>query len=179
MKNNSLQDQLLKAGLTSKSKAHKVKKQKNKQVKQKHKNKLDVANEAALLAEQSRIKQQEKNRLLNAQQNQQAEKKQLAGQVNQLIAQNKIPKGDDGQAFNFIHHHKVKSLYVDDTLRQRLVAGSAVIVDAGKAYEVVPADVAEKIAMRDKDRVVLINAVATRQEDEYYADYEVPDDLMW
>ena len=60
MKNNSLQDQLLKAGLTSKSKAHKVKKQKNKQVKQKHKNKLDVANEAALLAEQSRIKQQEK-----------------------------------------------------------------------------------------------------------------------
>jgi Uncharacterized protein conserved in bacteria len=73
----------------------------------------------------------------------------------------------------------VKSLYVDDTLRQRLVEGSAVIVDAGKAYEVVPADVAEKIAMRDKGRVVLINAVANQQEDEYYADYEVPDDLMW
>ena len=73
----------------------------------------------------------------------------------------------------------MKSLYVDDTLRQRLVSGSAVIVEASKAYEVVPADVAEKITMRDKDRVVLINDVATQQEDEYYANYKVPDDLMW
>ena len=179
MKNISLQDQLLKAGLTSKSKAHKAKTQKHKQIKQKQKNKIEVVDDAALLAKQAKLKQQEKDRLLNEKRNQQAEQKQIAGQITQLISLNKLPKDADGDTFNFTQDNKVKAIYIDEALRQRIVAGTAVIVDLGKTYEVVPVVVAEKIAQRDKGRVIYLEDVTPLAEDDEYADYAVPDDLMW
>lgn len=179
MKKSSLQDQLLKAGLTSKSKAHLAKKQKHKQVQQKQKNKIGVENEAATLARAAKAKQVEKDRSLNAKRNQEAEKKQIAAQITQLIDLNKLPKDDEGAAFNFTDNNKVKVIYVDDALRDRLVAGSAVIVNLGKSYEVVPAAVAEKIAQRDKARVIYLDNVEPVSTDDEYADFAVPDDLMW
>lgn len=179
MKNISLQEQLLKAGLTSKSKANKTKKQKHKQIKQKQKNKIEVVDEVALLAKQAKAKQREKDRLLNEKRNQQAKQKQLAGQITQLISLNKLPKDEEGDAFNFTHDNKVKVIYIAEELRKRIVSGSAVIVDLGKTYEVVPAVVAEKIAQRDKGRVIYLEDVVPIAEDDEYADYVVPDDLMW
>lgn len=179
MKKLSLQDQMLQAGLTSKSKASKVKKQKHKQLKQKRKNNVVVQDEAALLAKQAAAKQHEQDRALNEKRNQQAEKNQIAGQINQLITLNKLPKGEEGEVFNFTHGTKVKRIYVDDGLRQRLVLGSAVIVVLGKAFEVVPTVVAEKIAQRDKNRVIYLDDVTTVSVDDEYADFAVPDDLMW
>lgn len=179
MKNISLQDQLLKAGLTSKSKAHKAKTQKHKQIKQKQKNKIQVVDQAAVLAEEAKLKQQEKDRLLNEKRNQQAEQKQIAGQINQLISLNKLDKDEEGAPFNFTHDNKVKAIYIDEALRQRIVAGTAVIVQLGKTYEVVPIGVAEKIAQRDKERVIYLEDVTPISSDDAYADYAVPDDLMW
>ena len=103
MKNISLQDQLLKAGLTSKSKANKAKSQKHKQKKQKQKNNVETIDEAALLAKQAEAKLRENNRVLNDKRNEQAEKNQIAAQITQLINLNKLPKEYDGDAFNFTH----------------------------------------------------------------------------
>ncbi|PCI18497.1 MAG: nucleoprotein/polynucleotide-associated enzyme [Piscirickettsiaceae bacterium] len=179
MKKLSLQDQMLQAGLTSKSKASKLKKQKHKQQKQQQKNNAVVQDEAGLMAKQAAAKQREKDRLLNEKRNQQAEKNQISGQINQLITLNKLPKGEEGDAFNFTHDKKVKSIYIGDDLRKRLVSGSAVIVVLGKAFEVVPTVVAEKIAQRDKVRVIYLDDVAPITNDDEYADFAVPDDLMW
>lgn len=179
MKNISLQDQLLKAGLTSKSKANKAKKQKNKQRQQLQKNKVEVRNEAADLANAARTKQLEKDRDLNEKRNQQAEENQIAGQITQLINMNKIEKDDDGVAFNFTDDNKVKVIYVDDEVRNKLVSGRAVIVNLGKTYEVVSAAVAEKIAQRDAQRVIYLDNVEKCVVDDEYADFAVPDDLMW
>ena len=60
-----------------------------------------------------------------------------------------------------------------------IVTGTALIVDLAKTYEVVPAAVAEKIAQRDKDRVIYLDDVTPQSDDDDYADYVVPDDLMW
>ncbi|HIF17915.1 MAG TPA: DUF2058 domain-containing protein [Cycloclasticus sp.] len=178
MKNISLQDQLLKAGLTNKSKASKVKSQKHKKLKKQRNNKIETVDETALLAKQAEADRREKDKLLNAKRNQEAEKNQIAGQVKQLIALNKIEKDDEGSAFNFTHNDKVKAIYVSDELRDRIVAGRAVIVQLAKTYEVVPAAVAEKIAQRDKQRVIYLDDVVQVVDDEY-ADYQIPDDLMW
>jgi len=178
MKNISLQDQLLKAGLTNKSKASKVKSQKHKQLKKQRKNKIETVDEMALLAKQAEAERREKDRLLNEKRNQEAEKNQIAGQIKQLITLNKLEKDDEGSAFNFTHDDKVKAIYVSDELRDRIVAGRAVIVQLAKAYEVVPAAVAEKIAQRDQQRVIYLDDVAPVVDDEY-ADYQIPDDLMW
>jgi Uncharacterized protein conserved in bacteria (DUF2058). len=94
MKNISLQDQLLKAGLTNKSKASKVKSQKHKKLKKQRNNKIETVDETALLAKQAEADRREKDKLLNAKRNQEAEKNQIAGQVKQLIALNKIEKDE-------------------------------------------------------------------------------------
>ncbi len=60
MKNISLQDQLLKAGLTNKSKASKVKSQKHKQLKKQRKNKIETVDETALLAKQAEAERRAK-----------------------------------------------------------------------------------------------------------------------
>ncbi|ORU91704.1 MAG: nucleoprotein/polynucleotide-associated enzyme [Cycloclasticus sp. symbiont of Poecilosclerida sp. N] len=179
MKKASLQDQLLQAGLSSKSKANQAKKQKRKQIQQKQKNKIDVKNEAAILAEAARAKQVEKDRALNAKRNQEAEKKQIAAQITQLIQMNKLNKDDEGEAFNFTDGNKVKVIYVSEYLRALLVKGRIQIVNLGKSYEVVPVAVAEKIAQRDKARVIYLDNVESVLVEDEYADYAVPDDLMW
>ena len=54
-----------------------------------------------------------------------------------------------------------------------------------EAYELVPAPVAAKIAMRDAALVVVLNQAQaktndqTADEEDPYANYQIPDDLMW
>jgi uncharacterized protein YaiL (DUF2058 family) len=179
MKKSSLQDQLLNAGLTSKTKVSKVQSQKHKQLKKKRKNKVEVVDEVAILAKKTADERREKDKQLNEQRNLNAEKNQIAGQIKQLIILNKLDKSDEGGAYRFTHEGKVKSIYVADELRDRVVAGRAVIVQLGQAYEVVPKPVADKIAQRDKQRVIYIENAQTSPIDDDYADFEIPDDLMW
>tara|TARA_R110002095_G_scaffold33520_4_gene32245 strand:- start:1162 stop:1698 length:537 start_codon:yes stop_codon:yes gene_type:complete len=178
MKTLSLQEQLLKAGLTSKNKAHKVKHDKRKQTIKQQKNKVEVLDEASLLANKAKAEQLEKDKLLNAELNKEAEKKQITGQINQLINLHKLAKNDDGVAFNFTDNNKIRSIYVSEALRESLVKGTAVIVKFVKTYEVVPAPIAGKIELRDKSRVMYLADKASGNDDEY-AGFEVPDDLMW
>ncbi len=48
-------------------------------------------------------------------------------------------------------------------------------------YAIIPASVADKIAQRDPDSIVLNSALSqdAQEEDDPYADFKVPDDLMW
>jgi len=55
------------------------------------------------------------------------------------------------------------------------------IIKLGDQYELVPSPVAEKIAQRDESRIILQNQASkdSGDEDDSYADYQIPDDLMW
>ncbi|HBP97063.1 MAG TPA: DUF2058 domain-containing protein, partial [Pantoea agglomerans] len=48
-------------------------------------------------------------------------------------------------------------------------------------YAIIPASVADKIAQRDASAIVLNSALSeeAQDEDDPYADFKVPDDLMW
>ncbi|MEG7486685.1 DUF2058 family protein, partial [Enterobacter hormaechei] len=48
-------------------------------------------------------------------------------------------------------------------------------------YAIIPAVVADKIAQRDADSIVLNSALSQEEQDEDdpYADFKIPDDLMW
>lgn len=48
-------------------------------------------------------------------------------------------------------------------------------------YAIIPAVVADKIAQRDVDSIVLNSALSQEEQDEDdpYADFKIPDDLMW
>jgi uncharacterized protein len=177
----TLQEQLLKAGLVSDAKAKTVKTEKRKQEKQQRKNHLEVVDEAALLAQQTKAEQIEKDRLLNQQKAQEAEKKAIAAQIKQLIDEHKQKQDPDGLAYNFTDGNKVKKLYVNEAMRDNLIRGRLAIVKLDKVYEVVSGEAAEKIRLRDPACVLVLNQVVANDvvADDPYAAYQIPDDLMW
>jgi uncharacterized protein YaiL (DUF2058 family) len=57
-----------------------------------------------------------------------------------------------------------------------------VLVKFGDGYELVRRQIAEKIAQRDATCILVQNAGSTETaaaEDDPYADFKIPDDLMW
>jgi len=180
MKNLSLQDQLLKAGLTNDAKAKKIRSDKRKQTKKQQKNKIEIVDEAKQLLQEAKAKQLEKDKQLNQQRNIEAEKKQIANQILQLIELNKLPKDEDGIAYNFTDQNKVKTIYISEDIRNKIIAGSLAIVKSRDKYEVVFAEVAKKIKQRDEQPVIVLFEENTDiTEDDEYKSYEIPDDLMW
>lgn len=177
----SLQDQLLKSGLVSAAQAKSVKTDKRKQTQQQRKNKVEVVDEAKELAQKAQAEKIERDRELNQLRRQQEEQKELAAQIKQMIDANKLPKDAEGLAFNFTDDNKVKRLYVSEAMRDQLAQGRLAIVKLGSQYEVVSAEVARKIQSRDAASVIVFNEPNKTVEvvDDAYAEYQVPDDLIW
>jgi uncharacterized protein YaiL (DUF2058 family) len=177
----SLKDQLLKAGLVSEKQVKKAKKDTYQKHKEARHGGAEVVDEAKQAAEQAKKSKAERDKQLNAQQKEKAERKAIAAQIKQLIQTNAIPKKQDGTAYNFTDGKKVKTIYLPDEVIDQLSKGRLCIVKLGDQYEVVPAPVAEKIAQRDESRVIVQNEnqALTEDEEDWYADYQIPDDLMW
>ena len=177
----SLQDQLLNSGLIKKDKANKAKKEKYKQSKQQRNSKTLQTDEATLLAQKSLMEKQAKDRELNQQQKIKADKKAIVAQIKQLIQLNIQAKDDDGVTYNFSDNNAVKKIYVNEATLKNISNGKLAIVKYDTSYELVPAQVAEKIKQRDASFILVLNdkiedGVA---EDDPYADFQIPDDLMW
>lgn len=180
MRNQSLQDQLLGAGLSNKTKAKQVRTEKRKQTKQQRQDKKEVVSEATQALQENKQKQTEADKLLNKERQDIVERKQILSQVAQLIKLNKLPRDEEGLAYRFTDNNIVKSVYINDEVRNHIIKGKLAIVRAGKKYEVVPAGVAEKIKERNETAVaVLFTETENSTEKDEYSDYEIPDDLMW
>jgi hypothetical protein len=178
----SLQDQLLKSGLVSSARAKSAKSDKLKQTQQLRKNNVTVVDEAKELVKKAQAEKADRDRELNQLRTQQEEKKHLLAQVKQLIELNKQPKDADGLAFHFNDNNRVKTLYVSETMRDQIINGKLAIVKLGDSYEVVLSEVAKKISLRDAGSVIVHNepiASAVDTQDDPYAGYQIPDDLMW
>lgn len=176
----SLQDQLLKAGLIDTNKAKKSKSDKRKQLQQQRKNKVEVIDENKLQIEQAKAEKLERDRKLNLKLKQQADQKALVAQIKQLILMNRQEMGDNGEAYNFVDQGVVKRIYITDALRQQLSKGRLAIVKLEREYQLVATPVAEKIRSHDASLVIEINDRDEQDsDDDAYADYQIPDDLMW
>ena len=177
----SLQDQLLKAGLADKNKAKQIKKEKTKQVQQQRKSKQGVVDENKQQLQQIRQQKQQRDRQLNEERKAEADKKAIAAQVKQLIEVNCLSRQGAELDYNFTDNKKIKKILVDSTMLEQLSRGQLAIVSLNNKYEVVPAAVAEKIQQRLPERVIVANTVASDEldKDDPYADYQIPDDLMW
>ena len=203
----SLQDQLLGAGLIKKQKANNIQTAKKKAKKKSQATNTVLKNEAAELAEKARIEEQQKSQALNEKHKQEAQQKEVQAQIRQMIKMNAIQKIDKKAAadreltYNFTDNNKIKNMLVsaeNHTLISRGIIAIARIAktvngDENKQeladYFLIPAEAARKISERDNESIVLLNDYAskdkanyqdnTKDEDDPYADFEVPDDLMW
>ena len=177
---NSFGDQFLKAGLVNKTRLNEAQKSKSKQQNLKQKQKIEVVDEAARAARQAAAEKLERDRALNRQQKEAAERRAVLAQVRQLVELNRLPRDAGEVGYNFQDGTAIRKLFVTEEVRDRLARGQLAIVRFDAGYEVIPATVAEKIMQRDPS---CIASLATKQqqdgEDDPYADYQVPDDLMW
>ncbi|AWF82080.1 DUF2058 domain-containing protein [Microbulbifer sp. A4B17] len=175
----SLQDQLLQAGLVDKKKAKQISKDKRKQQKVANKSSQPQVDETKLAAQKTRAEKAARDRALNAERDAAAQQKAIAAQIKQLVEKNRQPYSGE-TTYNFTFEKKIKTIYVNDELRDHLIAGRLMIVVQGGRFELVPRVIAEKIAERNADIVIKpAESTAVVDEDDPYADFQIPDDLMW
>ena len=176
----SLQDQLLKAGIVDQKKAKKIKQEQRKEAKGRQKGQVQV-DENKEQAKRARIEKAERDRKLNKQQQEEVEKKAVQAQIIQLIKMNRIDRQKGDVAYQFTDGTKIKKIYITQQLQNDLIKGRLAIAKLDDGYVLLPSSAAEKIMQRDQQVIVLHNTSdqADVDEDDPYADYHIPDDLMW
>ncbi len=168
----SLQEQMLKAGLVNEKKVKKAKKGSKKS--------RQLAREVKASVEASKNEKIERDNALNKEQKELLLSKEVKAQIKQLIASNTVDgKGDI--KYNFTDGTLIKSMLVDSLTRQQLLNGILAIARVEEAYAIIPGVVADKIATRDASQIVEHKTPEQEvaDEDDPYADFVVPDDLMW
>ena len=192
---NPLQEQLLKAGLAKKSKLAAVVRE---QTKQRHAKgapddsvALEKVDAAKLQAERV-----ERDRLIAAERNAQAKRREVQAQVRQIIEAHALPRtGEIPYAFD--DACSIKRLLVDAIQRSLLAKGALVIARHGDDYALLPRVAADKVLERDASCIVLdhrsrdAGADASQEasndtsrenagdDDAFYDQFKVPDDLVW
>ncbi|MGG1958857.1 DUF2058 domain-containing protein [Enterobacter cloacae] len=175
----TLQEQMLKAGLVSSKKMAKVQRTAKKSRVQ--------AREAREAVEENKKAQLERDKQLSEQQKQAVLAKEFKAQVKQLIEMNRITVAKGNITFNFTDGNLIKKIEVDKATQTQLINGrlaiARLVINAKGdcEYAIIPAVVADKIAQRDADSIVLNSALSQEEQDEDdpYADFKIPDDLMW
>ena len=174
----SLRDQLLAAGLVTAKQAREAERQQQRQQLPKHKRE-SVAEQpqASRPAQSAKVA---RDQALSRQQQEKAERKARQAQIRQLVEQNKLPKLETEEFYNFVDGNRVRRIWADASIRERLGRGEIAIVRHDGRHELVPAAIAARIRERD-ERAVIPSAVApdSAQSDEAYKEFTVPDDLIW
>ena len=169
----TLQEQMLKAGLVNEKKLKKAKKGSKKSRMQ--------AREVKEAVEENKRAQQEKDQVLSTEQKEKRLNKEIQAQVKQLIDMTRIAQSDGDIKYNFTDGTIVKSIYVEPLIQSQLAKGILSIARYEETYVIIPTSVAKKIMLRDNDTIIEQNSKVEDQaeEDDPYADFVVPDDLMW
>ena len=164
----SLQDQLLKAGLTNEHKAKLAKSEKRKAQKKKH-------------IEQTKQAQQEKANQLNEQRQKELKEREQVARVKQILEHHNQDEIRGELTFNFTYDNKIKEIDVNAQTQQALAKGRLAICVLEGQFYVLQDEPARKIAEVDEKYIVfhVENEDDQKDEDDPYADYEVPDDLIW
>ena len=177
---NSLQEQLLKAGLASQKKLRAVAQEKRQQAKQKGPKSPPADAAAKQQMEQAVAEKQARDRELNQQKQEAAKLKERAAQIKQVIEQHRLAPEPGEIPYNFADGKKIKTLYVNPKTQNQLVQGRWAITAYQDGYALIPSAVIEKIQQRDPAWFVLCNATPTEPAaDDPYAQFQVPDDLIW
>ena len=185
----SLQEQLLKAGLTTKQKAR----QANTDKRKKNKQKRSGANVEAGVEEQvknsvneAKLEKHRKDQELNAAKQKALAEKEANLRIKQILTHHQIKDIAGEVAYNYTFDNKVKKLHVDEKTHTALSNGRLAVCGLADSNEeslifVVTRETADKVAELAPSVVLVRNERTEEQvdEDDPYAEFQIPDDLMW
>jgi len=176
---NSLQDQLLQVGLVGEQQVKQVRSSKRKQSKQDG-GKARADAEGRRRAQQAAVEKARHDSVLNRKRQEEARRKAEANALRQLIHTNRISRGEGDIAYSFLDGGSIKRIYVTADQQSKLAKGNLAIVRQDPGFELVSPVIAERVLARDEHLVALLNTPGDDgDEDDEYANYKIPDDLMW
>jgi uncharacterized protein len=173
----SLRDQLLQAGLANERQSKEAERQLRQQQRERQqlpKEKRATASRGQLDAQKAQLAKAARDQELSRQSVQQANKKARHAQIAQLIEQNRLPRAQTGERYNFVDGNKVRAIPADHSVRERLSRGEIAIVRRNEGYELVPADIAARIRDRDEHAVIKCGGAHEAATTD-----GVPEDLIW
>ena len=111
---------------------------------------------------------------------------ELRAQARQIIADKQVPAAGEIE-YRFSHDGAIRCVRVNDDQRGRLSTGALVIAGIDTHFVLLPRAAGDKVRERDAGMIVLdhgmaagTEAIAAASEDDaYYAQFKVPDDLVW
>ena len=174
---NSLQAQLLKSGLVDEKKLKQAQRAKKKAAK----NEPEKSYDSAAAVEKARADKAERDRALNQQRKDDAARKEREAQAKQLIEQNKLDRAGGETAYQFASKNKIKKIHVNKEQFDLLSRGRLGITRLSGNFVLIPVEIAEKVRERAPHWPVYVaeNKAEAVVEDDPYAAFQVPDDLMW
>lgn len=181
----SLQEQLLKAGLTTKQKAR----QANADTRKKNKQKRSGVQHGESLQEQvkqdlakAKAEKQAKDNALNEQSKRQLAEKEQRLRIQQILSHHQLKRVEGDNEYNYTFGKKIKKLSLDAVTHRALVNGQLSLCGLDETTYIVTRETADKLAELDASVVLVQNdRVIDEQipDDDPYAEYQIPDDLMW
>ena len=190
MSKGSLQDQLLQYGLAQKGgqkgnkKGGKKPKQKSawgrvsrhdKDANTKPPKEIEAAKQAAA---EKLERERQQAREAGARQREDEQRRAQRAEIRQLILDHAEKLPSHGEPFHFADDGRVRSLPVNPRLRRGLATRKLRLAVWNKRYHIVSAQTAEKIGQRDPAFLVALPS-GGEIRDEAYAEFAVPDDLVW
>ena len=177
MVKNALQAQLLKAGLVDNKKAKKLSKQTL------HEQRTGESKDAEVKAKIAHAQQEKlaKDQAIEQEKKAALQKKELKAAIMQMIQQHQIRDTDGEVAYQFLDG-KIKKVYINQQIYNALVAGSLVIARKNESYAFLPKALADRINSKMEGFIIVNNSEKNEQttdEEDPYAAYVIPDDLMW
>lgn len=178
MAKNALQAQLLKAGLVDAKKTKKINQQQQHAIKTgKHDD--EVKNALA----QAQAEKASKDQALNRERQIALEQKTQDANIRQMLSQHQIKETTGDVAYQFVDTGKIKKIYVTQAIYNQIVVGRIAIAKLEENYPLLPRALADKIAERAPEVIIIRNDKTTAaqeiDEEDPYAAYVIPDDLMW
>ena len=130
---------------------------------------------------QAQAEKLERDQKLNQQKQQALEEKTLKANIVQMIQQHQITETSGDIEYRFVDDSKIKKLNITQKLFDQIVAGHVSIARLEEGYALLPRPLADRINQKMEGFIVESNDKGADEpaEDDPYAAYVIPDDLMW
>lgn len=169
---DSLRDQLLKAGFNAPPDERKVKPRRESG---KQRNKSPSGTVKKSNSRQTAIAKQKADAAVIAQ------RKKTKAEIKALIEQHSIKDTTGDVPYSFVAGKKIRQLFLNSAAHEQLSSGQAVITRLNGSTHIIPSELVDSIRQLNPEWVIIRNQNPTTddQSDGEYANFQVPDDLMW
>jgi len=164
----SLQEQLLKSGLIDEDRLNNAKKQTKKPVKKKNK-KFSSQKQRVTTPVKQVITEDPKKQ------------KEIRMEVKKLLRSYKLNDKNGEIAYNYTINNQIKRFYVNEKQQKELIDGKLAIANWNEISYLIPVAHVEELRTLFPKIDICLNETQENQinENDPYADYEIPDDIKW